>query len=220
MKQFKQLRIRAYLSSGVISDQYLPLDGILYYHLVRQKMGREEITKPGESNVREGASITLPIKKGGAKDHTWYYNCSFAQFPKNTVEASSFKVKTGDWIRHSRYLKSGKKIDIQRGKYKNAHIKLYYRHCTHIDWYCVGNPVDIAKLLQFCTHIGKNSGDGWGEVLKWEIIDWPENWSIKNDKGELMRAVPAYKGDGILYGLRPSYWNPRHIMKCFLPDNN
>lgn len=216
---FKQLRIRAYLKTGVISDQYLPLDGVLYYHLVRQEMGVELTTKSRESNVRECQCITLPIKKGGAKDETWYYNCSFAQFPTHTIEDSSFKVKSGDWLRHENHFNAKKKIDTTRGKFKNAHIKLYYRHCTHIDWYCVGNPIEIAKLLSFCTNLGKNSGDGWGEVLKWEIKDWAENWSVKNDKGELMRAVPAYKGDGILYGLRPSYWNPRHIMSCFMPNN-
>ena len=42
---FKNLRIRAYLKTGVISDQYLPLDGVLYYHLVRREMGEETITK-------------------------------------------------------------------------------------------------------------------------------------------------------------------------------
>lgn len=217
MKEFKQLRIRAWLKTGVISDQYLPLDGILYYHLVRMKMGVQDISKPGESNVKEGQNITLPIKKGGAKDDTWYYNCSFACFPEHTIEDSSFKVKSGDWLKHSSYYNAKKKIDVQRGKHKNAHIKLYYRHCSHIDWYCIGEPYQLAQLLQFCTNLGKNAGDGWGEVLKWEIKEWPENWSVKNDKGELMRAVPAYKGDGILYGLRPSYWNPKHVMSCFLP---
>lgn len=217
IKKFKQLRIRAYLKTGVVSDQYLPLDGILYYHLVRQKMGVQEFSKAGESTIREGQNITLPIKKGGAKDNTWYYNCSFAQWPENTIEESSFKVKSGDWLKHEQHYSGNKKIDVKRGKYKNAHIKLYYRHSTHIDWYCIGNPEDICTLLQFCTNLGKNFGDGWGEVLKWEVKEWPENWSIKNDKGELMRAVPAYRGDGQLYGLRPSYWNPRHVMTCFLP---
>jgi CRISPR type IV-associated protein Csf3 len=216
---FKNLRIRAYLKTGVISDQYLPLDGILYYHLVRREMGEELITKSRESNVRQGANITLPIKKSGPKNEFWFYACSFAQFPQSIVEDSSFKVKSGDWLRHDNHFNAKKKIDITRGKFKNAHIKLYYRHCTYIDWYCVGWPDKIAELLQFCTNIGKNTGDGWGEVLKWEITEWPEDWSVRGMGNKLMRNVPMQQDKpGFMYGLRPSYWNPRHISVCKMPD--
>ena len=216
---FKNLRIRAYLRTGVISDQYLPLDGILYYHLVRREMGEEIITKSRESNVRQGANITLPIKKSGPKNDLWFYACSFAQFPESVVEDSSFKVKSGDWLKHEQYFKANKKIDIQRGKFKNAHIKLYYRHCEYIDWYCVGWPDKLSELLQFCTNLGKNSGDGWGEVLRWEVIEWPEDWSVRGAGNKLMRNVPLKKqdGNGIMYGMRPSYWNPRHIAVCKMP---
>lgn len=219
MDEFKNLRIRAYLKTGVISDQYLPLDGILYYHLVRREMGEEVITKSRESNVRKGANITLPIKKSGPKNDLWFYACSFAQFPESVIEDSSFKVKSGDWLKHSQHFNTKKKIDIQRGKFKNAHIKLYYRHCEYIDWYCVGWPDKLVELLQFCTHLGKNTGDGWGEVLRWEIKEWPEDWSVRGNGNKLMRNVPLnnQNGNGFLYGMRPSYWNPRHIYICKMP---
>lgn len=100
----------------------------------------------------------------------------------------------------------------------NAHIKLYYRHCEYIDWYCIGNPVDIANILKFCTNLGKNSGDGWGEVARWQIDEWDHDWSQRDSNGKLMRAVPLKEGSiGLLYGLRPSYWNPRHIKQCKMP---
>lgn len=218
MKEFKNLRIRAYLKTGVISDQFLPLDGVLYYHLVRKTMGEEVISKSRESSLRVGANITLPIKKSGPKNDFWFYACSFAQFPDVVAEDSSFKVKSGDWLKHSDYFNGKRKIDNQRGKFKNAHIKLYYRHCEYIDWYCVGWPEEIAELLQFCTHLGKNTGDGWGEVLRWEVIEWPEDWSVRGQGNKLMRNVPlSQNGRGLLYGLRPSYWNPRHIAVCKMP---
>ena len=65
MSEFKQLRIRAYLQTGVISDQFLPLDGILYYHLTRDMMGEKVISKPGESNIREGAKKAAQKTKPG-----------------------------------------------------------------------------------------------------------------------------------------------------------
>lgn len=212
----QQLRIRAYLSTPVISDKHLPLDAILYYHHVRQHMGEELISKPGESTVREQNVPLLPLLKGGRKDDTWFYHCSFAQWPEKTVEQSSFKVKQGDWLRHSDYLtEKTKKIDAQRGKFKAYHIKMYYRHAEYVEWYCVGIKDKIMQLLQFCTAIGKNTGDGWGQVLRWEVQPWPEDWSIRGHNNKLMRAVPYDKG--IPYGVRPSYWNPKHIFRCIVP---
>lgn len=212
----KQLRIRAYLSTPVISDKHLPLDGVLYYHHVRKNLGEEILSKPNESSVDEAKVPLLPILKGGRKDETWFYHCSFAQWPKNTVENSSFKVKQGDWLRHTDFLNDkSKKIDNQRGKHKAYHIKMYYRFASYVEWYCVGFADQIMELLQFCTALGKNTGDGWGAVLRWEVVEWPEDWSIRNGSGELMRSVPCDKG--IPYGVRPSYWNPKHVFRCIVP---
>jgi hypothetical protein len=213
---FKQLRIRAYPRTGIISDQYLPLDSILYYHLVRRAFGEQLISKVGESNVRKGANITLPIKKAGRKDDTWFYSCSFAQWSTDVREDSSFKVKQGDWLRHISYYKGTKKIQQRSGKFKSYHIKMYYRHASFVEWYCIGNPVEIAELLRFCTHVGKNAGDGWGEVANWEIKNWPEDWSIRGPQNKLMRAVPDEKSN-FVYGLRPSYWNSKHIFPVKMP---
>lgn len=214
---FKQLRIRAHPRVGIISDQYLPLDGILYYHLVREKIGAHLVTKSGESSIREGTGLYLPFKLAGDRsDGTWFYNCSFAQWSSDVVEDNSFKVKKLDFMQYQNYLNNNKKVEIARGKFKAYHIKIYYRHCSYVEWYCIGNPYDIASLLRFCTHIGKNPGDGWGEVKKWEIVDWPEDWSIRGAGNKLMRAVPWRKST-LQYGLRPSYWNSRHIFPCKMP---
>lgn len=212
----KALRIRAYLQTPVISDKNIPLDSILYYHHVRDIAGEEVLTKAGESAIRESLVPLLPFKKGGRRDETWFYHCSFSQWPQNSVEDSSFKVKKGDWIDKTDFLNDKtKRIDNQRGKFKAYHIKMYYRFANYIDWYCVGDEEKIMRLLQFCTAIGKNTGDGWGQILKWEVSEWPEDWSIRNAEGKLMRSVPCETG--IPYGIRPSYWNPRHITRCIVP---
>lgn len=113
------------------------------------------------------------------------------------------------------------KVDISRGKFKAYHIKMYYIIAQYIDWYCVGWPEEIIDLLRFCTHLGKNTGDGWGAVLRWEVTEWPEDWSIRGPQNKLMRAVPLQQDrNGFLYGLRPSYWNPRHQFICKMPQIN
>lgn len=217
MYNFRPIRVRAYLQTPVISDKHLPLDAVLYYHHVRQHLGQDvTVSRPGESTVREAAVPLLPIKKGGRRDETWFYHASFAQWPQRTIENSSFKVKQGDWIRHSDYLsEKTNRIDNQRGKFKAYHITMYYRHAEYVDWYLVADVPKLMQLLKFCTAIGKNTGDGWGQVLRWEVIDWPEDWSIRGHNNQLMRAIPYDRG--IPYGVRPSYWNPRHITRCIVP---
>ncbi len=215
MNNYQQLRVRAYLQTGVISDQFLPLDGILYYHQVRDIMGEQFISKPGESNIREGAGITLPIIKAGPKDDSWFYHCSFAQWPQHTVEDNTFYVKRFD-LSLSGMLDHNKKIRINAGTYKAYHVNIYYRHAIYVEWYCIGDKQELENLLRFCTHLGKKTAQGWGSVLRWEVIDWPEDWAIRGPGGRLMRAVPV-RGDGFLYGIRPSYWNPRHIFPCKMP---
>lgn len=214
---FQNLRIRAYLQTGVISDPFLPLDAVMYSHLVREKFGDKGISKPGESNVREGANITLPIKKGGPKTDAWFYHCSFAQWPEHTIEDEDFYVKRLD-LQHSDFIDISKKSKIQtaRGQYKNYHINVYYRHALYVEWYAVGWQDQIESLLRFCTHLGKKTAQGWGAVLKWEVIEWPEDWSVRGPGNKLMRPVPIY-GEGFLYGIRPSYWNKRHIFTCKMP---
>ncbi len=216
MSDFKQLRIRAYLQTGVISDQFLPLDGILYYHLVRKIMGEQTISIPGRSNIQEGAGITLPIKKGGPRNNAWFYHCSFAQWPGHTIEDNTFYVKRFD-LQHSHLINNAKKIRTSSGSYKSYHLNIYYRHALYVEWFCVGIPEQLNDLLRFCTHIGKKTAQGWGAVLKWELDEWPEDWSIRGPGERLMRAVPI-QDEGFLYGVRPSYWLQKHIFPCKMPD--
>lgn len=216
-EQFKQLRIRAYLQTGVISDQYMPLDGILYFQMVRDRFGEKAVSKPGESNIREGAGITLPIKKGGPRDNTWFYHCSFAQWPKETIEDQTFYVKRFDLEHTSMLSHETRRVRVNAGTYKACHVNVYYRHAGYVEWYCVGDPFKIEQLLKFCTHLGKKTAQGWGSVKEWEVMEWPEDWAIRGPGNRLMRAVPVH-GDGFLYGVRPSYWNPKHIFPCKMPD--
>lgn len=217
MSEFKQLRIRAYLQTGVISDQFLPLDGILYYHHVREAMGEKIISKPGESNIREAAVSLLPFIKAGPKNDAWFYHCSFAQWPQHVVEDSTFYVKRFDLNHSSLIDRKTKRIDTSRGQFKAYHVNIYYRHAEYVEWYCIGKPSELEQLLKFCTHIGKKTSQGWGAVKEWEVKEWPEDWAVRGPGGKLMRAVPV-NGNGFLYGVRPSYWNSRHIFPCKMPE--
>lgn len=217
-KPFIPLRIRAYLQSGVISDQFLPLDGVLYYHICREEFGPQDATKPNESSINEAKGMSLPLMKCNQKSDAWFYSCSFAQWPDHTIEdketySKRFRIKYSDLIDFQG--KRGK-VQTARGKYKSYHIELYYRHALYVDWFVRGNPEELDRLLPFCTHIGKKTSQGWGQVLEWDVKEIEEDWSVRGPDNKLMRAVPSKK-HSYIYGIRPSYWNDRHQFTCLMP---
>lgn len=214
---FEPIRIRAYLQSGVISDQFLPLDGVIYYQLMREAFGENVYSLPNEVNLPSAHSITLPflIENEGSED--WFYKCSFAQWSAEVIEDQQTYSKRFDLSR-SGIVDFGKKkahVDNQRGTYKSYHVKVYYRHSNFVDWYAVGNRQELEKILPFCTHLGKKVSQGWGAVLKWEVTPWEHDWSIYANS-TLMRAIPT-TSHGFIYGIRPSYWLPANQVNCTLP---
>lgn len=219
VNKFRPLRIRAYLQSGVISDPYLPIDAILYSAACRDSIEAHHVmSRPGESSVRESLGVKLPIRKANTKHDTWFYKSSFAQWPRNTIEDSQAYSKRVN-VKRTNLIDFGKKkgkIETARGRYKGYYIKVYYRHCLHLDWYVDGDKEAIERLLAHVTFIGKKASQGWGSVLSWQVEAWPEDWSVRNGQGELVRSVPIDK-PSFIYGLRPSYWNPKHQFNVVLP---
>lgn len=218
-ERFKPLRVRAYLQTGIISDQFLPLDGVIYAQMVREKMGERDYTLPGENIIPEGQNIQLPFRKAMMKSDAWFYKCSFAQWPEHTIEDQQTYSKRFDLTRSDIADFGNKKahVDNQRGTYKSYHVKVYYRHAAFVEWYADGDKKELERILKFCTHLGKKTSQGWGAVLKWEVVDWPEDWSVRGEGNKLLRCVPSLK-NGFLYGVRPSYWLPKHQFTCRMPD--
>ncbi len=218
--KFEPLRIRAYLRTEVVSDRYLPFDSVLYYHAVRAKFGEQIVSIPGRGVEVDYGQVVLPIRKKNIKQEDWYYSASFAQWPKEVVEHTQYYAKRFD-TQHSDLIDFGKKvgkIQIERGEHKNYFNKLYYRHALYVEWFVNGDQEEIERLLAFCTHLGKKTSQGWGRVSRWQIEPWPEDWSCKQGE-QLMRALPLQNDKtGILYGIRPSYWLPKHQFECVMPD--
>jgi len=218
--RFTPLRIRARLQCGVVSDPYLPIDAVLYYQMCREKFGAQEYTRPGESTLPKGASLKLPLKIRSPKwdNRAWYYAASFAQWPEYATEGTDYWNKRFDTsLAHLVDFRGRKaRVDPSAGRYKSYHMPIFYRHALYVDWYVLGIRDEIERLLSTCTNLGKKVSQGWGAVLRWQVEDWPDDWSIRSDTGRLMRALPTQE-NGTLYGTRPSYWNPRHQFLCELP---
>lgn len=216
---FESLKVTAYLQAGVITDQALPLDGILYAVAVRERYGAKPISRAGESNIRLEGGVRLPFERRNSHSPGWFYACSWAQWPEATTQGIDYWNKRLDLslVRLIDFGGKVKKIAISEGRYKSYHMPVFYRHALSVSWYCFGDRAEIERLLPFCTHLGKKTAQGWGAVLRWKVEPFAFDWSERGERGQLMRAIPAKTG--AVMGIRPSYWNPRHQFPCLLPDS-
>lgn len=220
VKPFVPLHVRAYLQTPIMSDVSLPLDAIVFNQFVRDKIGPKTHTFSRESTVPNFSGFNLPFLKRNINCPEWYYACSFAVWPEHTKMGKHEYAKRFDFADAvDRVDFGGKrgKVETSRGEFKNYFVKEYTWSCLYVDWYCRGNKKELEMILPFCTHIGKKSSQGCGAVLRWEINETDRDWWKENDNGELMRAIPCK--DGLFtYGIRPSYWLPKHQFNCKMPD--
>jgi CRISPR type IV-associated protein Csf3 len=213
------LHVRAYLRSGVVSDGYMPLDGILLYQAHRDQLGVQVVTPPEYDG---SADITLPLAVANEGTPDWYYKCSWAIWPKHTVHAKEYWNKRFDTPLEYLVDFQGRrgKIETGKGRYKSYHTLIYYRAALWLDWYCVGDFDAIAYLLSTVTHIGKKATQGWGRVIRWEITPIEEDASVWLG-GRLVRGVPVPEAPSAptgMYGIRPPYWGRANLRTLALPE--
>lgn len=219
-RSFEPLQVTAVLRTAVISDQWLPLDGILLYQQTRDDLGPQSMTTPGVSSLEQSRDGKLPIEIVHSKE--WYYRCSWAEWSPS-VEAKDYWNKHFDNDLSDFVIFKGRgTVNNLAGAYKAYHQPVFYRSALWVRWYCVGDKAEIARLLSTCTNIGKKTAQGWGRVMRWEVESISDDWSIWKD-GKLMRGIPAfekpadYTGNVALYGVRPSYWDKRNQIMVVLP---
>lgn len=216
------LRIRAYLRTGVVSDKFLPLDGILLYQAHRWQDGDQVVTIPGDYTVKGVATLPLGIIHPGRR--IWYYQCSWAQW-SHDIEGRDYWNKRFDSA-FADMLDFGDrrgKVVIGAGQYKAYHMTVFYRVAEWVEWYCVGDKTEIEALLSTLTNIGKKGVQGWGRVRQWQIDRKKEDWSVWRD-GQLMRGIPVEDVADIdqvfyvgMYGIRPSYWKKSNHRSLAMP---
>lgn len=216
---FENVIIRAHLQTGVISDQFLPLEGFIFYLMMKDKYGEERLpTVPNEMIVKNGHNdFNLPFDRSKINGKL-IYHCSFAQWGKNTVEESQSYAKRLDSALTDLIDFKGKRplIENTRGEYKNYFIKVYYRHCLYVDWYARANVDELKRLLAHATHLGKKTSQGWGSILKWEILPSEKDYSIFNREGRLVRSLPSEMGR-FQYGYKAPFWLRDNQARCEMP---
>ncbi len=215
------LKITAKMMTPVVCDEWLPLEGIIYYQVMRDRFGPLELSVPG--GIATPGMLEpdgdMPFAIIGADSPNWYYACSWAQpRPWWIAEGKDhwnkrFRANLADLIDFG---KRRGKVHIEQGENKAYHMPIFYFVADTVEWYCVGDKVRLEYYLSVTTHIGKKRVQGWGRVAKWIVEEWPRDWSVQRD-GKLTRGVPLYDApkisDAMHYALRsPGYLSSNQMM--------
>lgn len=226
---FRPLHVTAWLSTNVVSDEYLPLDGIIRDAAMFHHFGFKSFSLPGgEIENPNLPPRAMPLDKR-VRGNIYYYACSFA-YPQPwwITEGIDHWNKRFDFNLSSLIDFNGKRgtVNVQSARYRAYHMPIYYRVTRKIEWFCFGEKDLIGKYLALVTHIGKKRSQGWGRVARWEVNDCQEDWSeMKN--GKPMRALPAnsfpeeHQFKVRHYAVRPPYYTVGHFkpnqMLCVVP---
>lgn len=217
MARFTPLRVTAWLQTPVVTDGTLPLDGILFYQACRDRLGERVASEAGAGGGAGGAPVRLLIKRRGQPD--WFYACSFAQWRTPLADGLDHWNKRLDTA-YAHLLERAGRVIVEKGAYKAYHHPIRYRAALAVDWYCVGDADWIGAMLRTVTHVGGETGQGWGAVLRWEVAPWDQDWSVAGPGGRLMRAVPDLERGTLHCGYRPSYWLAANQARCRVPDDS
>lgn len=211
---FEPLLITAYPRCAIECDAYLPIDGILFASAMAQSYGPESLTTPGKQS--ELAPVDLPIEKRTINGE-WFYATSFAQWGPcadgQTFWTKRFDRKTDHLVDFG---KSRGKVITEQGRYKAYMMPVFYRCALSVSWYVYGDGDAIMRLLSTVTHIGKKTSQGNGRINKWTVEFIDADYSVFGPDGQVMRSVP--EENGVLYGVRPSYWASSNQVPCRLPN--
>jgi CRISPR type IV-associated protein Csf3 len=121
-----------------------------------------------------------------------------------------------------------KRMQISAGPSKGYRIPMEALHLEgdRLDWWCVGDEVEVPALLALVTSLGKKRGVGIGRVREWSVEpckSWGDGFPVVAPDGTPMRPLPLdWPGVRVdaarAYAcLRPPYWLRECEVECFVP---
>lgn len=79
--------------------------------------------------------------------------------------------------------------------------------CDRWEASCMGNQIEILRLLESVTHVGKKGSQGYGRVLGWEVeesnrFEWGDRPVPVQSAEDILRS-----GEVFMCGWTPPYWH-------------
>jgi CRISPR type IV-associated protein Csf3 len=236
----RPLRIECRLATPWIPSAYgLHLDGLLAWAAVQRELPhRLEEMEHGapQAAVRDicqevGALLPLSRRPVGGLDarEVW---CASEFFPIGQSVSRQVYFTTKTPVHDMLELidegvlprKGGSTIDTVRGWSKAGQFFQEARHVSGLQAWCIGDPDEIADLLQEVRGVGAKTRLGFGrlhtrvastggeDVPDWRIVEDPRAesyWMLRNLPALPDQDVPGAVRVRVLGAVESPYWRPR-----------
>jgi CRISPR type IV-associated protein Csf3 len=214
-ERLEPLRVHADVNGPVaLPDGGLMLDALFIYQIARE-----------HGLVCLDSSMIVPIEAPIAREPDGrFYLCSAGM--ADEVASELQRTNRRPIVAEAQMHGDGKlrRLNITLGANKGYRIP---RPVAYLDdgvtWWCIGDRVEIERLLCGVTHLGKRRGVGLGRVETWTVEPcepWP-GFPVVRDGKALRRLPVGWPGvDSGRCGfgtLLPPYWDHAKEEPCILP---
>lgn len=219
---FEPLQITAFLANGIaVYDDWSPqLEGLIVGEIIK----REKLFVPNAN--AEQAQKTMAEIAPLIPFEAWQgiYKCSAPVYRYKCEETAKFRKR---WEPDGRinWGKRKAKFSTSEGAEKSYDLPLFLRLTSRIDWFAMGDRQTIECIVSDISGIGKKRSHGYGQVVRWEVQEIAEDWSLVRDGG-LMKPVPTetltmlglpLSHNIMRWGYKPPAWLPENKLLCVMP---
>lgn len=211
------LTVTAVMGSAPLVKEPLRLDAVLYYAIGR-RLGRD--APAGYADKADVDVVPLPLARVETPAGWWY---AASQATPWGSEEPVYTHKRAP-LQQALIWTSQKGVNIAAGADKSLRKRAYTRpEMSVITWTCVGDPVEVASLLELVPGLGAQVTQGYGWVREWHIA--PGGPSLEAYATDIeLRHIPVTLLDRLPMGatttrdlpLRPPYWSRDNLVTCVL----
>lgn len=210
----KNLKVTAFLARPFAGRFPISLDALLMYAIAQR-----DRLPPDGVEFFPLQLMKIPVEW----DERGFFHASVSQIESPIrYSEKSFTKRPVTIERLAKFSNCSKQLNIGSGYHKACFetLRLQMPADLKVVWYCVGDADEILSLLQSIPGLGANSHSGEGKVLRWEIEECEEDFSLFKD-GKPMRPLPK----GMFPSWRkkrwarlgPPYWLQEGLVECVVP---
>lgn len=193
-------RVVAHLAAPVAFNDYLCLDSLLAYAVVREELGASYWDQgPRDAEPECLMRPPLPLKKcqtrgpTGGEVHVWHASASMLPDGPNARDVLWLKKHWESKPSCEKFAAySGKgKVDVKAGPFKSWNVPVPTVSVPRLSWHACGDPREALRLLEaFIVSVGKKRNGGLGLVREWSVQETEVDESLVNREGVVQRPIP------------------------------
>ena len=208
------MKVEAVLTDRLITTEPVTLDGLLAWAVVQEAQNEAGERIPFQER-EDIAFLPLPLKRLWSDEAGGPLWCASFFIPDEVdSDVEYFHKRAPDGHRTKSKHPESFGVKGVTGRWAERRTPFPVTIARKLEAWCLGDVAEVRRLLQYVTHVGKKTAEGFGIVREWivEPVDVGERDCLIRD-GKLARNIPAgYGGIEIeapseLLGWAPPYWN-------------